>query len=84
MKIVFPKAEDFLHREDLFFDQMELALYHARKAWAKISKQEQYQQNTDDLYPWIKFSFPDAIEKAFEKYNPDYNNREVALVIEEL
>jgi len=36
MRIVFPEAADYAQREDEFFEQMELSLYHARKAWDKI------------------------------------------------
>lgn len=36
MRIVFPEARDYAGREDEFFEQMELAVYHARKSWQKI------------------------------------------------
>lgn len=39
MKIVFPKSGDYTGREEEFFEQMELALYHARKAWGKTRSQ---------------------------------------------
>lgn len=83
MKIVFPKPEDYLHREDAFFEQMELALYHAKKAWQKIAAQPRYKKDEGD-YPWLRFVLPDDLEKALEKVDPDYKRREIALDIQEL
>lgn len=87
MKIALPNAEEYLHREELFFDQLELSVYHARKAWDKIKKQDRYRdpeavENGD--YPWIKYGFDADIEIAVDKCDPDYKSREITILIEEI
>lgn len=72
MKIQFPNPTEYLGREDLFFDQLELCVYHAKKAWAKIINQEKYQKGDKDVYPWLKFNFPNEIENTVMNYKDEH------------
>lgn len=83
MKIQFPNPQDYLGREDLFFDQLELCVFHAKKAWTKVRSQERYKDVNQ--YPWLSFQFPKEIEKAIENVDPDREEcQEISLCIEEL
>lgn len=65
MKIQLPNPIDFLDREELFFDQLELCIFHAKKAWQKIRNQKKYTEGND--YPWILFSHDEIVEKALQE-----------------
>lgn len=91
MRIKLPNPNEYLHREDLFFGQLELAIYHAKKSWAKIKKQ--YDPENKDDYPWLAFRFEkeleDAIDDARDKHgvlvDPNFELRQdITLAIEEL
>lgn len=73
MKIRLPNPKDFLGREAMFFEQMELSIYHAKKSWEKISKT--YDEGGD--YPWLSFTHEHEIEKAIDdsKVDGDYETR---------
>lgn len=71
MKIRLPNPIDFLGKEEMFFEQLELSLYHAKKTWLKISKT--YDKNIE--YPWILFVHTEEIEEAMDKVDPDGKDR---------
>ena len=89
MKIQFPTPQDFLHREQLFFEQLELAIYHAKKSWDKIKAQYTEEDEKNENYPWLSFGLEiesdERVEKLFEEIDPDYEKRqEISLEITEL
>lgn len=83
MKIKLPNPQEYLGREDLFFEQLDLCFYHAKKAWAKVRKQERYKDSKDE-HPWIVFYHTETIEDALDKVDPEYQDRqEIYISIEE-
>lgn len=85
MKIKLPNPNDYLHKEDMFWDQLELAIYHAKKAWEKVRK---IYTEADDAssYPWLSFTHESHIEDLFEgKEKEEYADRqEISIEINEL
>jgi hypothetical protein len=93
MKIQLPNPNDYLHKEDQFWEQLELAIYHAKKSWEKIKKTYSSEDEKNDLYPWIAFTLPSEIENALDDatnekgllIDPNYEKRqEISISIEEL
>lgn len=84
MKIKLPNPQEYFGREDLFFEQLDLCFYHAKKAWAKVLKQERY-KDSGGGQPWIKFSHKENIDDALDEVDPDNEDRqEISISIEEL
>lgn len=86
MKIQFPNPQDFIGRENLFFDQLELSVYHAKKAWEKTKKS--YESDNEDQ-PWLRFESGieciTVVDDLLNKEDGDYVLRNsVSLKIEEL
>lgn len=85
MKIPIPNPTEFLGREAMWFEQVELAFYHAKKAWVKIEAQAKYQKDRENIYPWIRIGFKESVEDAIEKVDPDLTEcQEISISIEEL
>lgn len=93
MKIQFPNPDDFLHREDAFFDQLELCVFHAKKAWIKIKNQEFYKKDPENNYPCLSFGHEEFIENAIgeikgsdgSRIDPDRMRlQDISIVINEL
>jgi len=87
MKINLPNPEEYLHKEDLFFEQLELSIYHAKKSWEKVKKQ--YDPNNKDDYPWLSFTLGIAADKKvadfLDQVDPDYDERQgISIEINEL
>lgn len=85
MKIQFPNPQDYLHKEDLFFEQLELCIFHAKKSWDKVKKR--YDPDNKDDYPWLAFHQEDYIEDAIREHSKDVDYQEaqnISLCIEEL
>lgn len=85
MKIQLPNPKDYLGKEDLFFEQLELCIFHAKKAWDKVKKR--YPADDDSNYPWLAFHQEDEIEDAIRKHSSDVDYEKaqnIVLSIEEL
>ena len=88
MKINLPNPDNYLHEEDAFWEQLELAIYHAKKAWEKTKKRYTAEDIKEENYPWLSFSL--GIDKApfsdhIDEIDPDYKDRqEIAIEINEL
>lgn len=85
MKIKLPNPDDYLHKEHQFWEQLELSIYHAKKAWEKVLAT--YAPEQDEEYPWLSFSHEQAIEDALDSaaVDKDYKERqEIAIEINEL
>ena len=85
MKIQLPNPFDFLHKEDQFFEQLELSLYHTKKAWDKVKKNYTEEDVKNEQYPWLSFVHEPHIEKLFDgKEDEGYKDRqEIAIEINE-
>lgn len=91
MKIYFPNPDEFVNDIPGFLDQLELCVYHARKASEKILakySKENIEEGNDT--PWISFRIPafDEVEsvlsKTLIKADPDRSiEKEIVLSIEE-
>jgi hypothetical protein len=70
MKIKLPIPHDYARPEE-FFDQLELAIYHARKSYEKILAKysaEDIKQMNDT--PYVKFLLPllgDELDRGLDK-----------------
>lgn len=85
MKIQFPNPQDYLHKEDLFFEQLELCIFHAKKAWDKVKKT--YPKDDKNDYPWLAFHQDNDIEDAIRNHSEDVDYtkaQSISLNIEEL
>lgn len=82
MKIQFPNPTDFCGREELFFEQLELSIFHAKKSWRSLLNQSIVDGKEK---PWIKFGFEDVILDAIDKVDPDQEIcQEISIEIMEL
>lgn len=93
MKIQLPNPTDYLHREDEFWEQLELSIYHAKKSWDKVKKRYKDEDVKEENYPWIAFrhsldienALDDAKDKEGNFVDNDYEGRqEISISIEEL
>ena len=91
MKINLPNPNHYLHREDQFFDQLELAIFHAKKAWGKV--RAHYPAAGDPAaehdYPWLSFDLKIDSGKIRElldsEIDPESEDRQdIAIEINEL
>lgn len=86
MKINLPNPSEYLHKEDQFFDQLELAIYHAKKSWEKVKKTYTEEDEKNEYYPWLSFTHEPHIEDLFDGKerieNTDRQN--IAIEINEL
>lgn len=88
MKIQLPNPSDYQGKEDMFWEQLELSLYHAKKSWQKVKRT--YSEQDKENYPWLSFSL--GIDKGevsnfldSEKIDPDYKDRqEISIEINEM
>lgn len=86
MKIKLPNPADYLLDEDSFWEQLDLAIYHAKKSWEKVLKK--HSPDDKDNYPWLSFTLEPHIEKAIddarvEKHEYD-DRQEISIEINEL
>lgn len=91
MKIILPNPDDYVNDTIGFIDQLELCVYHARKAAEKILAKyapEDFEKGLDT--PWITFRIPSfdkeesALGKALQEADPDRElEKEIVLSIEE-
>lgn len=70
MKIKLPNPDDYSEDTSMFFEQLELCVHHARKAWEKIVKSF----NPEDEQPYITFRIP-FLQKDYEKYSDILDQR---------
>jgi hypothetical protein len=84
MKIKLPNPNDFLHDEDSFWEQLELAIYHAKKSW--IATKKKYPASDKNDYPWLSFVHEDHIEGLFEGKEKEENRdrQEISIEVNEL
>ncbi len=77
MKIRLPNPKEFLGREELWFEQLELSVYHAKKAWNKILDTYSREKEESGDMPWIQLVHEADIEEAIEKsmVDVDYETR---------
>ena len=87
MKIQLPNPQDYLHKEDLFFEQLELCIFHAKKAWDKVKKRYTEEDDKNQNYPWLAFHQDDDIEQSIRDHSDDVDYiraQSISLNIEEL
>lgn len=82
MKIQLPNPNDFLYKEDQFWEQLELSIYHAKKSWEKIKKN--YPEDNNDNQPWLSFSHKENIEKKLNEDEFLEDSQEISIEINEL
>jgi len=66
MKIQLPNPDEYLHNEDEFWEQLDLAIYHAKKSWEKIKKRYDEADAKVENYPWLAFRHELKIENALD------------------
>lgn len=91
MRIQLPNPHDYLFKEDQFWEQLDLSIYHAKKVWEKVKKQ--YDPTDTNSYPWIQFNLPDAIDDLIDEAQDKEGNlldenrnlrQEISIGIEEM
>jgi flagellar biosynthesis chaperone FliJ len=77
MKIQLPNPSEYIHKEEQFWDQLELSIYHAKKSWEKIRRTYTEEEIKNENYPWLSFSHEDHIEEAIDgKEKIEYEDRQ--------
>lgn len=73
IKIKLPNPNQFRNEYSVYFDQLELAVYHARKSWEKINEAVDNPEDLSIYHSLEGIDRADSLIKKFEEADKSNN-----------